>query len=1168
MKRVIFSAVIFSMAAVSSAYEKVEFKGMIQNPAFQKPAAIALNGTKVYVADSKVNAVFVFDLEGKFLKKIEGALKAPEAAAFGGGNLYVADTGNSRVAVFDPEGKMLFSFSSPGDAPGQLKAPKGIAYGPDSRLYVSNTGASRIDVFNADGIYLYGFPVAKSDGVTKLNPAKLTLTISGDILVSDPEKSVIQRYDRAGKLLKEYSLANNGLAADKYGFFYLINAKEGKVRELNENGEPIGVFGTKGKGKSEFRNLRDIVISDAGLLYLCDDENKKVVMINLVSAELPAPLAAAPVLDRFTVKGPVAKFNNKADVFTVTPDGKIVAWLPEAKELALLEKDTKKTLVREGKLQGQVRGPRGVFVDGKGLIYVADTGNDRVQIFNPDGTYNNMFGESGSGEGQFRSPSSVVVNSVGNIYVADTKNKVVKVFNADGMFLFVIGPVLGNVTLMSPLSVRCDQNKNVYILDSVLKKVVVTDAMGKFLRLWDDSGNLQEPASLASDGKGFFYLLDKGTFNVKIFDENGAFTASFFAKGRSERELWAPQFLAFRNDKIYISDMESSRLTAFDISYLPEQPSEMAAEAGEKSVKLAWQAKANAWTGGFKVFRGTVPGELKELAEAKGKSYEDKALQPQTTYYYASAGLSVTGVQGSLAAPAAVYFKGPDAPVPAPVATPEPAAAAASEGPRKNAAPLEIIAPKLDYIFSANYKQHSPLSEKKKPIGVVTVQNNTDSDFSGVMLSFFSSEIMESPSSNDVGDVKAGSKVEVPVYATFSNRVLNITEDTPIQCKMTLTYYKDGEEKTYTMNKPMKILSRDAIVWDNTARLANFITVKDTPVVEFKAFAQGEKKNLGDAGANISEKLLTGLLIWEALGDQGVGYQADPVNSYAAVKSTQGLMLDTVQFPRKTLKLKSGDCDDLTALFATLYEGSGLHTALLDYPGHIALMFDTGETDANAVGLPEESLIKYDNTLWVGVEVTMVGKSFYDAIVYEADMYRKSAADVRVIDVRTARDEFEPVTLPDTETDKYTSAGLTDRVKEAIAALTAARYAYLKEYYGNILRETPDDIEANLTLGIYHAEYKAYGAASGCFGKVLAKEPFNAAALNNLGNLRFNEGKYDEAKEYYFKSTKADPFDGSVWLNLARVSAKLGKKDDVKMFADKAVKLEAGLGDVAKMLSK
>ena len=221
---------------------------------------------------------------------------------------------------------------------------------------------------------------------------------------------------------------------------------------------------------------------------------------------------------------------------------------------------------------------------------------------------------------------------------------------------------------------------------------------------------------------------------------------------------------------------------------------------------------------------------------------------------------------------------------------------------------------------------------------------------------------MDFPSDTVVPLVKAGERVDVDLSATLNNRILNITEDTPIQCQMTLTYYQDGAEKTFTLNKPVKVLSKNAIVWDNTARLANFITIKDGPISSFRTFALLEKKNVEAEAEMLDESLLTALMAWEALGEYGVTYLADPVSPYAVLKSTQHLALDTVQFPRNTLKLKSGDCDDLTALFASIYEASGLHVALLDFPGHIALMFDTGETEASAVGIPEEYLIKYNNT--------------------------------------------------------------------------------------------------------------------------------------------------------------------------------------------------------------
>ncbi len=1159
MNRIIFSLIFFALASVSYAYETIDFRGIIQNAAMQRPTAIAVAAGKVFVTDSKANAVFVFDSEGKLLKKIEGGLKSPEAVSFGGGKLYVADTDNSRVVVFDPEGKMLWAFSSEGSDPGQIKSPEGIAYGPDARVYVSNTGGSRIEVFNADGIYLYGFPVATAAGI-KIKPVKIALSPSGDILVSDPDKAVLLRYDRTGKLLKEFQLANNGGAFNKYGYIYVINSKDGKVMEISEAGVAVGTFGTRGKGKSEFKNLRDIAMDKTGMIYLCDEENRKVVYLMVETPYSGPRLPEAAILDRFTLKGPTANLKFKAEVFALTNDGKIVAWLPESREIALIDGTARKTLVKEGKLQGQVRSPKSIFIGPKGEMYVADSGNDRVQIFKADWTYDNMFGESGSGEGQFRNPSAVAVNSSGNIYVADTRNKKLKAFSSDGMFLFAVGPEFGGITLASPVSAVCDENKNVYILDSVLKKVIVTDSMGKFLRAWDDSGNLQDPASLVYDGKGFFYILDRGTYNVKIFDKNGIFTSSFFAKGRGERELWDPQDLAFRNDKIYVSDRENARILAFDISYLPEEPTGVTAKAEEKTVKLTWKAKSNAWTRGFKVFRAAGSGgDLEEAGSAKEMSFEDSALVPGTTYYYYTAALSVSGIQGGLSQPAEVYFKGPEAPVPAPAAAP-----AAEASANKNVAPMEILpSASLNYIFSANYKYY-----QKNPVGKITIKNNTENDFTNVKLSFFFKDFMDFPSDTIVEAVKAGEQTEVPLAATLNNRILNINEDTPIQCQLTLTYYMDGAEKTVTLNKPVKVLSKNAIVWDNSARLANFITIKDTPIMAFRAFALGEKKKFEGEADLLDDSILTALMAWEALGEYGISYLADPANPYSVLKSTENLVLDTVQFPRNTLQLKSGDCDDLTALFASIFEASGLHVALLDFPGHIALMFDTGETDANAVGLPEDYLIKYNNTWWVGVETTMVGKSFQDSILHVADLYRKMDKDVKVIDVRASWNEFEPVTLPETQADTYASAALPDRVKGAIESLMAARYDYLKKYYGRILQEMPEDIDTNLSLGIVHAEYKAYDAAAGCFQKVLDKEPFNSGALNNMGNLSFTGGKYDEARDYYFKASKADPYDGNIWLNLARVSGKLGKKDDVKTFAERAAKIEPELKSIGDKLSR
>jgi hypothetical protein len=75
-----------------------------------------------------------------------------------------------------------------------------------------------------------------------------------------------------------------------------------------------------------------------------------------------------------------------------------------------------------------------VTVDSSGHVYVADTGNKRIQKFSPDGTFLVNWGTSGTGEGQFSTPTGIAVDSKGNVYVADLTSRVQK-FNPAGEFL-------------------------------------------------------------------------------------------------------------------------------------------------------------------------------------------------------------------------------------------------------------------------------------------------------------------------------------------------------------------------------------------------------------------------------------------------------------------------------------------------------------------------------------------------------------------------------------------------------------------------------------------------------------------------------------------------------------------------------------------------------------
>jgi DNA-binding beta-propeller fold protein YncE len=126
-------------------------------------------------------------------------------------------------------------------------------------------------------------------------------------------------------------------------------------------------------------------------------------------------------------------------------------YVADAKENRIAIFDTKKLGIigyigksGEGKAQekGAFSGPSNVAVDRQGNIYVADTLNCRIQIFNPEGKFIRMFGAPGARPGEFVRPKGIALDSEGHVYVADAEFNNFQVFSQEGQPLLAVG-VLG-----------------------------------------------------------------------------------------------------------------------------------------------------------------------------------------------------------------------------------------------------------------------------------------------------------------------------------------------------------------------------------------------------------------------------------------------------------------------------------------------------------------------------------------------------------------------------------------------------------------------------------------------------------------------------------------------------------------------------------------------------
>jgi tetratricopeptide (TPR) repeat protein len=242
-----------------------------------------------------------------------------------------------------------------------------------------------------------------------------------------------------------------------------------------------------------------------------------------------------------------------------------------------------------------------------------------------------------------------------------------------------------------------------------------------------------------------------------------------------------------------------------------------------------------------------------------------------------------------------------------------------------------------------------------------------------------------------------------------------------------------------------------------------------------------------------------------------------------------------------------------------MLEDSEVPVAVVDYPGHMTLMFDTEADDAVEAGVPAELLVEHGGTMWMPIEVTYVGKPFYDAVSKAAYAYKAEAerGQVKIYGLQHAWGTYEPVTMPPTDFSPKTpdATVLERRYDDQVNVLAKDRYRFLKKHYSDAAKSSGKDTEAQLQLGITEYQFGNREAALAEFNKVLAVDSKNASALNNLGNVAFLEGNNVEAEKRYLQAAAAEPDDAVIWLNLVKTSLRLKKDEKAREYGDKAVAL-------------
>lgn len=166
----------------------------------ERPSGLVLAGDQLIVSDAKVHALFFFTLDGELIRQVgtrgngEAAFNFPTHLAAGPDRLYVADAMNFRIQVLDASGRPLARFGQMGQGSGQFSRPKGVATDGEGRVYVVDALFDNVQIFDRDEQFLMHWGEPGSAPGQFWLPGGIAIDPHGVVYVADAYNQRIQMF--------------------------------------------------------------------------------------------------------------------------------------------------------------------------------------------------------------------------------------------------------------------------------------------------------------------------------------------------------------------------------------------------------------------------------------------------------------------------------------------------------------------------------------------------------------------------------------------------------------------------------------------------------------------------------------------------------------------------------------------------------------------------------------------------------------------------------------------------------------------------------------------------------------------------------------------------------------------------------------------------------------
>ena len=565
------------------------------NGQFNSPQGVIATRTHLFVADTNNNRVQIFDHNGNFVNKFgssgsdNGEFSGPRAITSTDSYIFVADTGNNRVQIFDHDGNFVSKFGSQGSGNGQFSNPVAITTN-DTHVLVADIGNHRVQIFQiATLMSCTDIQVRDGTGACVDDTISPDITIIGPSLVTVLQNAV-------------YSLPLP-TATDNHPSFDRIVTASRTIDPLDTSSvgsftitcilatDPAGNIGTATQDINIIAqcatgqildSATNTCVTDTAPTITVDGSSEDRFVTVLVGASYTVPTGTViddddPAYSE-TVTTNLALINTSAaGIFPIrytAPDDAagnspnpvvltVIVSCPDSQ--SFIENTCIAILEPVSSLDSDLFGPHGVATSSK-RIFVSDTQNNRIQIFDTDGTFVKQFGSFGSFDGQFNNPVGITTNNT-HLFVVDQNNIRVQIFDHNGEYASQFEGNFGGFDLPYAITTNTTNDIHIFVSDSNNHRVQLFDTSGEYAAqlgsLGTGNGQFNNPAGIVVNDTRLF-AVDKDNNRIQIVDFNGNYVDQFGSTGTENGNFSSPTGITTNKTHLFITDTDNHRIQIFD----------------------------------------------------------------------------------------------------------------------------------------------------------------------------------------------------------------------------------------------------------------------------------------------------------------------------------------------------------------------------------------------------------------------------------------------------------------------------------------------------------------------------------------------------------------------------------------------------------------------------